>query len=79
MGSKITHTRQEVASLLGISLRLVDKAIANETLPVRRIGRRVLISQESLKSFLAATPSAPEGEARNLERRQRRPGQGGGQ
>lgn len=43
---------QEAARSLGISLRTVDRLIALKELPVRRLGRRVLIPRASLESFL---------------------------
>lgn len=48
----ITLSKQEAARLLGISLRTIDRLIALKELPVRRLGRRVLIPRASLESFL---------------------------
>jgi excisionase family DNA binding protein len=44
-------SKQEAARALGISLRTIDRLIALKELPVRRLGRRVLISRASLESF----------------------------
>jgi excisionase family DNA binding protein len=44
----------EAARLLGVSLRTVDRLIAVKHLPVRRLGRRVLIPRNSLQSLLRA-------------------------
>jgi len=40
--------------MLGVSIRTVDRLIALKQLPVRRLGRRVLIPRNSLQSFLRA-------------------------
>jgi excisionase family DNA binding protein len=53
---KIMYSRREAARAIGVSVRLVDQAIADGTLIVKRIGRRVLISQTALDSFLAPEP-----------------------
>ncbi len=44
-------TRKHAALWLGVSLRLVDLMIELGELPVRRIGRRVLISRCDLEEF----------------------------
>jgi excisionase family DNA binding protein len=44
-------SKQEAARALGISLRTIDRLIALKELPVRRLGRRVLISRTSLECF----------------------------
>lgn len=43
--------RREAANQLGISLRKLDELIARKELPVRRIGRRVLVPRHSLEQF----------------------------
>ncbi|MGA8408961.1 MAG: helix-turn-helix domain-containing protein [Candidatus Acidiferrales bacterium] len=48
----IALSKQEAARMLGISLRTIDRLIALKELPVRRLGRRVLIPRASLESFL---------------------------
>ena len=48
----ITLSKQEAARMLGISLRTIDRLIALKELPVRRLGRRVLIPRALLESFL---------------------------
>jgi excisionase family DNA binding protein len=45
-------SKSEAARMLGVSLRTVDRLIALKHLPVRRLGRRVLIPRNSLQSFL---------------------------
>ena len=47
-------SKLEAARMLGVSLRTVDRLIAMKQLPVRRLGRRVLIPRNSLQSFLRA-------------------------
>lgn len=47
----IALSKQEAAQMLGISLRTIDLLIALKELPVRRLGRRVLIPRGSLESF----------------------------
>ena len=47
-------SKVEAARLLGVSLRTVDRLIAVKQLPVRRLGRRVLIPRNSLQSLLRA-------------------------
>lgn len=48
----VALSKQEAANLLGVSLRTIDRLIALKELPVRRLGRRVLIPRTSLESFL---------------------------
>jgi len=46
--------KAEAARLLGVSLRTVDRLIALKHLPVRRLGRRVLIARSSLQNLIRA-------------------------
>jgi excisionase family DNA binding protein len=48
----LTMSKLEAARMLGVSLRTVDRLIALKHLPVRRLGRRVLIPRSGLQSFL---------------------------
>lgn len=48
---KLQYSREEAAELLCISLRTLDRLIAEKRLSVRRIGRRVLITHEALLMF----------------------------
>ena len=48
----LAFSKSEAARMLGVSLRTVDRLIALKHLPVRRLGRRVLIPRNSLQSFL---------------------------
>jgi excisionase family DNA binding protein len=47
----LLHTKIEAAAMLSLSLRTIDNLIAMKELPVRRIGRRVLIPRAVLLSF----------------------------
>jgi excisionase family DNA binding protein len=49
---KLLYSREEVAEMLNISLRTLDRLIATKQLPVRRIGKRALITWEVLKQFI---------------------------
>ena len=42
----------ELAQMLGVSVRTVDRLIALKELPVRRLGRRVLIARNCLQNLL---------------------------
>jgi len=46
--------RRDVATLLSISLRKVDELIREGVLPVRRIGRRVLVPRSALVKFVGS-------------------------
>ena len=47
-------SKVEAARTLGVSLRTVDRLIALKQLPVRRLGRRVLIPRNGLLALLRA-------------------------
>jgi excisionase family DNA binding protein len=47
-------SKLDAARVLGVSVRTVDRLIALKQLPVRRLGRRVLIPRNSLQSLLRA-------------------------
>lgn len=48
----LAFSKSAAARMLGVSPRTVDRLIALKHLPVRRLGRRVLIPRNSLQSFL---------------------------
>lgn len=48
---RLLHTKAEAAQMLAVSLRTIDNLIAFKQLPVRRIGRRVLVSRATLLNF----------------------------
>ena len=50
----LTLSKVEAARMLGISLRTIDRLIAMKQLPVRRLGRRVLIPRDGLRNLLSA-------------------------
>ena len=47
-------SKQEAARMLGVSIRTIDRLIALKQLPVRRLGRRVLIPRNNLQGLLRA-------------------------
>jgi excisionase family DNA binding protein len=47
-------SQREAARMLGVSPRTVDGLIALQRLPVRRLGRRVLIPRNGLQNLLRA-------------------------
>jgi excisionase family DNA binding protein len=49
---KLQYSREEAAELIGISLRTLDRLIAEKQIAVRRIGRRVLIGKDVLAQFV---------------------------
>jgi hypothetical protein len=48
---KLLYSRKEVAYALSISTRGVDRLIASQTLPTRRLGGRVVIPASAVRSF----------------------------
>ncbi len=50
----LAMSKVEAAQMLGVSVRTVDRLIALKELPVRRLGRRVLIPRNSLQTLLRA-------------------------
>lgn len=48
---RLQLSRAEAAQLLNISLRTLDRLIVCKELAVRRVGRRVLITQQALAAF----------------------------
>jgi excisionase family DNA binding protein len=48
----VAVSKSEAAQLLGVSVRTIDRLIALKELPVRRLGRRVLIPRNSLQNLL---------------------------
>lgn len=55
METKRAYSREEAAQQLGISLSSVDRLIKRKLLKPSRALRRVLISDDELKRFLAVT------------------------
>jgi excisionase family DNA binding protein len=51
MEERILLNKREVATALAISVRTVENLIASKRLPVRRIGRRTLVSRVALEAF----------------------------
>ncbi len=48
----LAMSKVEAAQMLGVSVRTVDRLSALKELPVRRLGRRVLIPRNSLQTLL---------------------------
>jgi len=48
----LAMSKVEAARMLGVSLRTIDRLIALKHLPVRRLGRRVLILRNGLQNLL---------------------------
>ncbi len=51
MADTLLLSRREVARLLNISLRQVDRLLASKALPTRHIGRAVRIHRDHVESF----------------------------
>ena len=54
MPEAMAMSKIEAARMLGVSVRTVDRLIALKQLPVRRLGRRVLVPRQSLHALLRA-------------------------
>ena len=50
----LAMNKLEAARMLGVSVRTVDRLIALKHLPVRRLGRRVVIPRNGLLNLLRA-------------------------
>lgn len=48
----LAMSKVEAARMLGVSVRTVDRLIALKHLPIRRLGRRVLIPRNGLQNLL---------------------------
>ena len=48
----LLYTKKQAAHLLSVSLRTIDNLIARRELPIRRLGKRVLIPRRGLEQFL---------------------------
>lgn len=48
----LAMSKLEAARMLGVSVRTVDRLIALKELPIRRLGRRVVIPRNGLQNFL---------------------------
>lgn len=49
---KLQYSRNEVALLLGVGVRTVDRLIASKELPSRRDGGRVFVTRQALLKYL---------------------------
>jgi excisionase family DNA binding protein len=50
----VAVSKSEAAQMLGVSVRTIDRLIALKELPVRRLGRRVVIPRNGLQVLLRA-------------------------
>jgi excisionase family DNA binding protein len=48
---KLLFSQKEAALILGVSLRTIQNLIFAKQLPIRRIGRRVLVHRKHLEDF----------------------------
>jgi excisionase family DNA binding protein len=48
----LAMSKAEAARMLGVSVRTVDRLIALKHLPIRRLGRRILIPRSGLQNLL---------------------------
>jgi excisionase family DNA binding protein len=55
MELKLLYSKRESAQILSISLRTLDALIKRKELAFLRIGKRVLISGQSLQQFVEKT------------------------
>lgn len=51
MTEKLLYSRMEASALLSVSLRTLINLVNRGELPVRRIGRRVMIHRAALEQF----------------------------
>jgi excisionase family DNA binding protein len=49
--NKLLFSQKEAASILGVSLRTLQNLVFAKHLPIRRIGRRVLVHRKDLQDF----------------------------
>jgi hypothetical protein len=56
---KFLYNRREAALSLGVSIRSVDYIISRRDLETRRIGKKVLVTRESLRRFAGANHPKP--------------------
>lgn len=50
--NKLTFDRKEAASRLGVSVVTIDREIAKKRIPHFRVGRRVLFTEDHLKTYI---------------------------
>lgn len=57
--AKDVLSAMETAQYLGVSYRTFKEILSSGELPFRKIGRRILISKESITDWLAFRPATP--------------------
>ncbi len=58
---KILYDKKTAAAALSISVRMLDNLIFRRELPVRRVGRRVLLERRVLEAFARRDHVTPDG------------------
>jgi len=58
---KLCFDRRESAAYTGLSLRFIDKLIADGTLRAKRVGTRVLVPRAELLKFAGVTETSTKG------------------
>jgi excisionase family DNA binding protein len=58
--TRLLYSRREAATALSLGVRTLDQLILAGIIPVVRVGRRVLISRDSLLDFAASQDRPPE-------------------
>jgi excisionase family DNA binding protein len=48
----LLHHRKSAAVLLGVSIRLLDRLLAEKELKSVRVGRRRLVSEEAIRNYI---------------------------
>ena len=56
---KLLYSKRSAAEMLSVSLRKLDSLIATNQIPVRRLGKRVLIARDALEQFVFQTERRP--------------------
>jgi excisionase family DNA binding protein len=59
MGAFTTFTSKEVADILQVSPRTVERLVAQGTLQAVRVGRRLRITQHQLQAYLHQESTSP--------------------
>jgi excisionase family DNA binding protein len=58
MAEQVLYRREKVAERFGISVREVDRLLANKELRSLKIGKRRLVSEEAILSFIRRREAA---------------------
>jgi excisionase family DNA binding protein len=58
--TKLLYSRKEAAQLLSISLRSIDHLISSQKIQTRKIGKRVLVTSDSLQEYAGIRTASQE-------------------